>query len=230
MSDFKDEPGQDGELPRDGQYSPVIKSTILSQKPRPNSRQVAALTLVVVATTSAIHWQFPYTWGSLMEATPELVFADKQYWRIFTSFLIHRDVNHLAANSFPLAILAYHLYGFFGPWVFPGGTFLLGGIITVTSLFTYDPRVKLLGISGVVYGMAGFWLVLFIFLERSSTPASRWIRAVGFTLAMMVPSQVEAHVSYRTHAIGLLWGIVWGGLYYLKNRRRFYEKEEVVWE
>ncbi len=237
MSDHERDPnvpdGQEGgqpELPREGHFRPVIKSTMLSQAPRKQARLVATLSICVVTLASAIHWQHPDTWGALMEATPTQVFEQKQYWRIVTSFLIHRDVNHLASNCFPLAILAYHLYGFFGPLVYPVGTFLMGIAVTATALLTYEPNVNLLGISGVVYGMAGFWLTLFLFVERSSSPASRWLRAVGFTFAMLIPSQIDHHVSYRTHTIGMCWGIVWGVLYFLKNRRRFYEKEVVAWE
>ncbi len=232
MPDDENQNGLDGqnELPREGHFQPVIKSTMLSQPPRKHSRLVATISIAIVTVISAVHWQYPYTWGAWMEATPTLVFVDKQYWRIVTSFLIHRDVNHLASNCFPLAILAYHLYGFFGPLIYPVGTFILGIVVTTTALFTYEPNVNLLGISGVVYGMAGFWLTLFLFLERSSSLASRWLRAVGFTFAMLVPSQIDPHVSYRTHTIGMCWGVIWGVAYFLMNRTRFYAKETVKWE
>ena len=69
------------------------------------------------------------------------------------------------------------------------------------------------------------WLTLFLFVERNQSIENRVVRAVGFALVMLIPSQIKPEISYRTHTIGLLWGVVWGVLYYLKNRRWLHSRE-----
>lgn len=208
----------------------MIKATHLSRPPLRKAPLVTVLALAFVTATSALRWSFPDTWGQWMESTPADVFERRDYWRLITSFLIHRDVEHWAANAFPFGILVYHLYGFCGLKVFPFGTIVMGVLITATSLFTYDANVNLLGASGVIYGMAGFWLTLFLFVERNQSIENRVVRAVGFALVMLIPSQLKPEISYRTHTIGMLWGVVWGVLYYLKNRRWLHGREIIQLE
>lgn len=186
--------------------------------------------MAFVTATSAFRWAYPETWGRLMEATPADVFVRHEYWRLVTSFLIHRDVDHWVANAFPFGILVYHLYGYCGAKVFPLGAMLLGIVITATSLFTYDPNVSLMGASGLVYGMAGFWLTLFLFVERNHSIENRVVRALGFALVMLIPSQIKPEISYRTHTIGFIWGAIWGLTYYLKNRAWLHSREIITHE
>ncbi len=209
---------------------PVIKATHLSRPPLRKTPLVTVMALAFVTATSALRWHYPTTWGQWMESTPADVFERHDYWRLVTSFLIHRDVDHWIANAFPFGILVYHLYGYCGARVFPFGTLALGVLITATSLFTYDANVNLLGASGMIYGMAGFWLTLFLFVERNQSIENRAIRALGFALVMLFPSQIKPEVSYRTHAIGLAWGVIWGVLYYLKNRRWLHSREIIELE
>ncbi len=208
---------------------PVIKATYLTAHPHPLSAPVAVMTVLFVAAISGIYWHFPEV-GVWLEATPFQVFEKREYWRLVTSFLIHRDPDHLAANAFPLAILAYHLFGYFGFWIFPIGSLLMGALVTASALYTYSAHLNLLGISGLVYAMAGFWLTMFLTLDRSHPLGSRLVRAVGFALVMLVPSQVKQEVSYRAHALGFVWGLTFGFSYFLYNAKRLRSYDVIVWE
>ena len=63
-----------------------------------------------------------------------------------------------------------------------------------------------MGASGVVYVMAGFWLMSYFLIERSQTLGNRAIRCIGFFLILLIPDAFSPVVSYRTHAIGFVLG------------------------
>ena len=79
----------------------------------------------------------------------------------------------------------------------------------------------------MVYWMAGFWLSMYLFVERSVNPGKRVLRAVCLALLVLFPSTFEANVSYRTHAIGLGLGVV-SALIYFQGNRNFIRSAEVV--
>lgn len=57
--------------------------------------------------------------GSFTTASGNMVFQEKKYWRLFTSTLLHADLNHLAHDSFYFLGLSFLLNGYFGFLVFP---------------------------------------------------------------------------------------------------------------
>ncbi|HEY7161555.1 MAG TPA: rhomboid family intramembrane serine protease, partial [Acidobacteriota bacterium] len=83
----------------------------------------------------------------------------------------------------------------------------------------------LVGASGVVYCMAGFWLTLFVLIERRYSIANRLMRSIGFFLIVFVPSTFEPTVSYRAHAIGFVLGILSAIMYFVINRKIIREAE-----
>ena len=127
-------------------------------------------------------------------------------------------------------VLAFLLYGYYGASVYPGLTFLSGAIVTALALRTYPAQTWLVGASGVVYWMAGFWLALYLMLERRVSIGKRVVRAFGFGVIVLVPTAFEPAVSYRTHFIGFLVGIAFAIAYFAKHKERFRAAERVVYE
>ena len=134
---------------------------------------------------------------------------------------------HFLSNAIPLALFSSLLYGYFGPSIFPGLMILLGCIIHLITLLTYPSEVTLVGASGVVYCMAGFWLMLYVLIERRFSIGKRLVRSLGFVLIVFVPSVIEPTVSYRAHAIGFFLGVISGLIYFTRKREKIRQSEEI---
>ena len=77
---------------------------------------------------------------------PRLI-TDQPY-RIFTSILIHADLNHLLSNLGGIIITRYFL-NFFIIWVYEN----------ILSYFKIYPNYAALGFSGIIYALFGFLLL-----------------------------------------------------------------------
>ena len=210
--------------------APVIKETHLSRKPANGSGAVASTSALILLVTSVMYWTDVLDLGSLLPASGQLVFIEKEYWRLLTTLGVHTNFEHLLSNAIVFTVLAYLIYGYYGPLVYPAGTFVLGVIITAFTLNTYPLTTKLLGISGLVYLMAAYWLPLYLLVERRLTFSKRLIRAVGFGLIVLVPTVIEPHVSYRVHALGFVTGILMAIIYFNHKKVVLRAQEYVEWE
>jgi rhomboid protease GluP len=205
----------------------VVTETHLSRKPASASIWVALASASLLCIVSGIYWTDALGLASELPATPETVFELGQYWRLITAIGVHSDSRHLMSNALVFAVLGYLLYGYFGAAVHPVLTLVGGGLVTALSLATYPPLTILVGASGVTYLMAGFWLTLYLFVERRFTPARRLLRALGFSLLVLMPTVVEPAVSYRTHALGLGVGVTLGVAYFYFNKDRLRSAERL---
>ena len=214
------------------EYEVIVKRTFLSQKPAEGSSLVAAVSILVVMGFSFLFWSNYAGFAQQLPASGEQVFKQEQYWRLFTSIFVHADLRHMLSNSFGIVVLGYLLYGYFGYKAYPCMTLVFGAVITAISLATYNPRIYLLGASGVVYYMAAFWLTLYVCLERRFSVGKRLFRAIGFILIVLIPTSFNPETSYRTHAIGFGVGVIVAALYFRANKDRFRREEEVErdWE
>ncbi|MGH9460573.1 MAG: rhomboid family intramembrane serine protease [Vicinamibacteria bacterium] len=198
----------------------VITETHLSRKPASGSVWVALAGVALLCMVSGIYWTDALGLASELPATPETVFELGQYWRVFTAIGVHSDFWHLMSNALVFAVLSYVLYGYFGAMVYPVLTVGGGGLVMALSLATYPPLTVLVGASGVTYLMAGFWLTLYLFVERRFTLAKRLLRALGFGVIVLMPTVIEPAVSYRTHALGFGVGVALGVAYFYFNKDR----------
>lgn len=196
-----------------------VRETLLSQKPRKWSLEVAALSIVAIQAVSLLAWQNAGALLPALAANSEAVVHRHEYWRLLTAVAVHADVMHVVSNAVLLAFFAYLLFGYFGFWVFPVLGLVMAALTNYVSLLTYPPDVLLLGASGLVYWMAGFWLSIYLLVERSVAPGKRVLRAVCLALLVLSPSTFQANVSYRTHAIGLGLGVISALVYFQRHRR-----------
>lgn len=157
-----------------------------------------------------------------------LVYEEGEYWRAFTTTLLHADLNHLAHNAFFLLGLSTLLHNYFGFWVFPFLSLIAGGIINLIALKMYPPAVHLVGVSGVIYFMASFWLTSYMLIERRHKVLSRFIYATGITLIFLFPQVFQPEVSYLAHGLGFIVGIPFAILYFAFNFRKIRSAEEWV--
>ena len=199
---------------------PRVVETFISRKPHPGGKWVGVLSVIVCLAVSAVCWEPDSPWGDRLSAIPNKVFHSHEYWRLFTSMGVHADPEHLIANSLPLALLSSLIFGYYGVWIYPVWLLIAGALVMGISLATYPPESSLVGASGLVYLMAGFWLMLFLFIDRRHSVAQRLFRAAGFSLIFLVPTSYKVGVSYRTHGIGFAMGMAFGLAYFLMARRR----------
>lgn len=187
--------------------------------------QWVIFTLVVCYAMSFLYWNYPA--GEYLAASPAKVFEMKEYWRLFTSSLIHADLSHFLSNSFMLSIMGYFVSYHYGAIMFPGIAFLFGILINLIVIWNYPAETSLVGASGVVYWLWGFWLVLYIGIQRHVSLIRRLMKASVVGLFVLVPSEFRAQTSYYAHGVGFLLGIIFGLIYFLIYSKKFYASE--VW-
>ena len=196
----------------------VVTETLLSRKPRRGSLGVAAASVFVLLAGSLVYWTDPFGLARYLPASREAVFGGSEYWRLLTSILAHADLEHFAANALVFGLLVFLLYGYYGALVFPALALATGALTVALSLATYEPATRLVGASGVVYWMGGFWISLYLLVERRLPLGKRTLRAVGFSILVFLPTVFEPEVSYRTHAIGFGLGIAFGLAYFTARK------------
>ncbi len=197
----------------------VVK-TLLDYPPARNNLHASLVIAILFYVLSNVFWGLDKATQNYFYGISQNVFVNQEYWRVFTATLIHKDLGHYAANAVAFFALGYLLLGWFSWRVYPLYCFLLAGLTNLIALKTYDPEVRLLGASGMVYLMAGFWLMSYILIQRSKTFGRRLIRAIGVTLGTLFPTTFEPEVSYRTHAIGFVVGILFAIVWFYLNFER----------
>jgi membrane associated rhomboid family serine protease len=208
----------------------IIRETFLSRKPERSSSLAGLASIITIFVSSVIYWENRWNLAQWLPASGETVIHQHQYWRLLTGILVHSDFMHFFSNSIPLAFFSSLLFGYFGFTIFPLLMLALGCLIHLISLMTYPPEATLVGASGVVYCMAGFWLTLYVLIERRYSIANRLMRCIGFFLIVFVPSTFDPSVSYRAHAIGFVCGILSAILYFVKNKTHIREAETLELE
>ena len=207
-----------------------VRETLLSRKPREWSLEITALFLSIIMGISLLAWRNGAALLPTLAATSDGVLKKREYWRLLTAVAVHGDVIHVFSNAILLTFFTYLLFGYYGFWVFPVMSLAMAGLTNYVSLLTYPSEVSLIGASGLVYWMAGFWLSMYMMVERSVGPGKRALRIVCLALLVLLPSTFQANVSYRTHAIGLGLGVVSAIAYFQRNRESIRAKEVVELE
>lgn len=210
-----------------------VKETLLSRKPRHHSVQVAALSLLSMLLVSLLCWKEGPETTAQLAAVPERILQHQEYWRLLTAIGVHADLPHFASNALLFSLFSYLLYGYFGFWIFPVWSLLLGSLANYFAILTYPPGTHLVGSSGVVYLMAGFWLTMYVLVERRLSLKKRLLHAVGVALIVFLPTSLQEQVSYRTHAIGFGLGTLLAAGHFQRRKeeiRRAEVVEQEGWE
>jgi rhomboid protease GluP len=207
-----------------------IVETYLSRAPTKNSAAVSLFAIAVIFLFSLVYWGNSFDLADDLIIDRDRVFDLHQYWRLFTGMLIHADVNHYLSNALGLFLFGYLLYGYFGFVIYPFSVTVLGTIVNWISIATYPPGARLLGASGLVYLMAGFWLTMFVTTERRYSIFQRFARSIGFGLLLLLSSSFDPSVSYRTHYIGFITGVIFGAVYFFRIREKIRAAEVIDYE
>jgi rhomboid protease GluP len=200
----------------------VLRENWLTRKLEGSAADGSALVTLTLVLGCAISWSGLFGWHAWMSATGEQVFVQHQWWRAWTTLFVHGDLRHLLSNVFMFYVLGIFLFGYFGGFVFPLLAFVSGGFINLIVLHGMPNDIALIGASGVVYWMAGFWLTLYFLIDGRRTLMARAVRALGVALGVFMPTETfDPGVSYMSHLWGFLLGIGLALLYYFFRRREF---------
>lgn len=202
--------------------------TLLSTRPKQGSLSMALAGILLLSILFAIDQRDFMGLSSKLSASTEQVFGQHEYWRLFTSSLIHADLGHLLSNALFFGVFAFLLNGYFGAAAFPLVSLLAGGVINFVTLLVYPEPATLLGASGIVYFMVAFWLALYFGIERGMPPVRRAMNAMAFALVLFFPESFDQRVSYLSHAVGFVLGLPAGAVFFVLNRKSLQRFE--VWQ
>lgn len=203
----------------------VVK-TLISSRPRENSFLVALIGTLVMFVVSLYAWQDGGELMATFKGDSDAIFTAGEFFRLFTSILLHAHLKHLISNAVFFLFFSYLLYGYFGFWIYPFLCFLLGGLVNYLTLLTYSEGISIIGASGVVYLMAGFWFTGYLYIERSRPASRRTLHVFGVSMLLLIPSAFNPEVSYVSHFIGFIVGIT-AGIFYLILMRDYIREKEV---
>lgn len=204
-----------------------IRAHWLTRKPDSSAYTVATLSVFGLILGTFVYWTDFLNAKSWMTAIPQNVFQLHEYWRPWTALFAHSDPVHLLSNSLLFFAFAYLLYGHFGSRVFPLAALFFGGITNIIVLTTLPSDANLLGASGVVYWMGAAWLTLYLFLESRDKISRRALKALGVGVMLFVPETFHANISYLSHVVGFLLGVLWAMRYYYANKEKFLHAEVI---
>lgn len=207
-----------------------LVENFLSKKRFSHNGVVTAFMLALCILASRYYWQFDGLESRPLAANYLLVFEMGEYWRLFSTLFVHGDFAHLLSNSLMFSLMGFFVHRHYGPWVFPILCLFMGGLVNAFVLQTMRAETYLVGISGVVYYLWGFWLTLYICIQRHIGLNRRLMKVVAISLMILVPSSYDPQVSYLSHGVGLVFGILTGLSYFFlrKSFIRSFEKWEPV--
>lgn len=194
--------------------------TLITRKPSAEAFLVTSAVVLFTTLMTLLYWSGPQWLAELLPAVQAPVFTQGQIWRIFTATFIHADIEHLLSNIYMLWIFGFLVFGYFGFSVFPIASFFLAAVVNALAILTYAPETHLLGASGLVYILGGFWLTLYPLVQRQYSVGSRLLRVTGIALVIFLPSTFVPTTSYRAHAIGFAVGVLMGLHYFKKHKKK----------
>lgn len=210
----------------------LIKENWLTRAPNGKALYSTFVLGVVMAALGFFFLENTFGITQWMAASREKVFDQLQIWRLWTALFSHADVAHMLGNMILFLPLAFLLSGYFGWFVFPTLGLFLGGVINLIVLRTMPPAVTLIGMSGVVYWMGATWLTLYVLVDRRQRLRRRFALAFLITAVLFVPEVYKPEISYMSHFIGYVLGLMSGAVIYMYRRKEFnlVEVKEFIYE
>lgn len=165
-----------------------------------------------------------------MAASPEKVFQNHEYWRLFSTLLAHGDLGHLLSNTLLFIPFSIFLSRHFGLIFYPVLGILSAALANLLVLLTLPPEATLVGASGLVYWMGAAWITFYWLIEKRDSAALRLGKALMVGGVIFVPDVLRPNVSHMAHYLGASMGFLCALATYRSHRERILaaEKREVV--
>lgn len=177
---------------------------------------VALVIFVITIITSYMALQQPMLKDKLI-FNPVLVSERKEYYRLFTSGLIHGDYYHLLFNMLAYFFFAFKMEILIGHWQFAFLYIASLLIADIPTMIRQEGNIiyRTLGASGAISGVFLGWILFnpnldlqFILFPFIDIPA--WIIGLGFIIYSFYATFRGAHqrINHDAHLWGALGGIV----------------------
>lgn len=199
----------------------VMTQNWLTDKPQRNAWNSTLFLVLLLLSMSSAYLNDVMKASSWMQASGQTVFFNHQYWRAWTTLFAHGDFGHIISNLFLFIPFAFFLTGHFGYLFFPLTGFFVGGLVNLVVLKTMQGETGLIGVSGVVYWMGAAWITLSFLIDRRESFGKSLIKVTGISAILFIPETFQVNISYLSHFLGYLSGVLSGGLYYVINRKKF---------
>jgi rhomboid protease GluP len=200
----------------------IVRENWLTQRLDAGDGLTSLMASLALILGCFVFWSDHLGVAAWISANPQQIFEQHQYWRLWTTLFAHADMHHLLSNTFLFFILGALLCGYFGALVFPFVAVAFGGVINWFVLGMMPPDQQLIGMSGVVYWMGGFWLTLYLLLDSRRSWSERSLRSIGVGLAIFMPTEAfSPQISYASHGIGFLFGVLFGLVYFMIRKSDF---------
>ena len=214
-------PQYDGDEPDSADFLPTPKRPPFGFERMPGGVSLwpGAVFFALMTAASLLSWSDPegFSWFDVSKVS---ITQSHEYWRLFTAILGHGDFMHLLHNLPVYLFFAWILQGYFGLLASVVLPLTIGIISNGLTVYFYDDHVRLLGASGMIFGMVALWLVLYVRFDRGNWWVKRVMRAVGFSLMVLFPQTYDPKVSYLAHFTGFICGIVLGFAFMPVFKRR----------
>ncbi len=196
------------------------------------SFHVALGVLSICFLLSTLYWNTDFEIIKYLIANPDNVFINREYWRLFTTIFVHGDMSHLLSNSLMLLVMGNYVYSFYGKWHFPVISILMGAVVNIFVLMNYEKNISIVGISGVVYYLWGYWLYMYLKVQTQLPLLRRIMKVTIVGAFMLIPEVFAANVSHLSHFLGFVLGVLVAALYWGMNHKKIKaeEKYEMVYE
>jgi rhomboid protease GluP len=209
-----------------GSYT-VVRQTWLSQKTKASSYWFTMIFSSLFFLFGYIYLLEVFPLKSMLPANAQLIFSEHQYWRAWTTQFAHADLVHLLSNSMMLFPLSFMLFNYYGFLLFPVLGIFVGGLINLIVLKTMPAEVFLVGASGLVYWMGATWLALYFFIDTTRNLKRRFAAIIILTALLFVPESYKPEISYLSHFVGYLMGLVTGTMIYFLRQKEFKSSEVI---
>lgn len=208
---------------------PILIENWLTRKPNRVGYWVAMGMAFLVLFGSALNWGDLFFAKSWIAANPKFVFGEHQFFRLWTTLFAHSNMEHLLGNGILLFPLTYLLSAHYQPLTLPLLSLFAGGLVNYFVLQTLPQQTYLIGISGVVYLMGSLWMTLSFLIDRRQGWRKRFAKILFLTVVLFVPETFKPEISYLSHLLGFLIGILLALIFYQFKRKEF-KAAEVWWK
>lgn len=207
----------------------IKKEFIKNYLTNPHYKNGVIISFVILSLClifSLFYWDHSQDTYKYLSANYNNVFRENEYWRLLTTTLVHANLKHLLSNSLMLYFLTYFVTSFYGSFISIFLSFLASMITNGIVLTIYGGEITLVGVSGVVYYLWGFWLILYMLLQRHLSLTRRILQVGTVFLVLLIPTEFSPSTSYLAHYVGFLVGVFFGLIYYVLKRKTLLASEK----
>lgn len=132
-----------------------------------------------------------------------------EVWRLFTPVLIHFGPIHLLFNMMWLYQLGCMIEGRRSPWLLAGLVVVIAAVSNFAQFF-FNHHPYFGGMSGVVYGLAGYAWMMGRYHPASGVGLNSQSVTILLVWLVVCYTGIVGPVANTAHLTGLIAGVIWG--------------------